>query len=327
MTDSPQESDWLRCGLTRSALGELDAVLEGSVNADDVQLRVMARHVIARGGKRLRPALLILSGTFGTPDRMKLLRAAAALELTHVASLYHDDVMDRALVRRSGASTNARWGNPQAAFAGTYLFARASHLWASLGSSPNLLASRAAVDLCAGQLHEVERAYDLGTQEPDHLRILEQKTATLFELPCRIGALLADAPDPCADALASYGHALGLAFQLADDALDLTGDTAQIGKAAGNDLREGVYSLAVLRALGSQEVGERLRELLAQVSLDDGDVRDAVHLVRESRAIPGVLGLARSYAVEAREAIASLPVGPALHSLNRLADYAVERSF
>ncbi len=322
-----QASDWLLCPRTRAALGELDAVLEEAVTAHDVQLRLMALHVIERGGKRLRPALLILSGTLGAAERAELLRAAAALELTHVASLYHDDVMDRAPLRRSGASTNARWGNPQAAFAGTYLFARASELWASLGPLPNQLASRTAVDLCLGQLHEVERAYDLNIEEADHLKILEQKTATLFELPCRMGALLAGAPEDSTEAVARYGRALGLAFQLADDALDLTGDAAQIGKAAGNDLREGVYSLSVLRALDSPGAGEGLRELLGQVSLDDDDVRAAVELVRGSGTIEEVLALARSYAAQAEEALTGLPDGPAVQSLHRLAGFAVERSF
>jgi geranylgeranyl pyrophosphate synthase len=301
--------------------------LEQAVTADDTQLKVMALHIIRRGGKRLRPALLLLCGSYGTSDEGRLLRAAAALELTHVASLYHDDVMDRAPVRRGGESTNARWGSPQAAFAGTYLFSRACELWASLGYAANELAAGMAVNLCLGQLHEVERAYDTETDDESHLRILEMKTGSLFELPCRMGALLNDQSNPYADALANYGRSLGVAFQLADDVLDLTGDTEDIGKLAGKDLREGVYSLAVLRALRSEAVGMRLRDLLGRATLDEDDVRKAILLVRECGTIEQARGLAERYASEATASLADLPPGPATDSLHRLAHLTVNRAF
>lgn len=327
MGEPPGAADWLVCDRTRSALEDLDPVLREAVTADDLQLRVMALHVVERGGKRLRPALLLLSASLGSAEPGRLLRAAAALELTHVASLYHDDVMDRAALRRSGPTTNARWGDAMAAFAGTYLFARASELWASLGAAPNELASRGAVDLCAGQLHELENAYDLDLSEEAHLRILEQKTATLFELPCRVGAELGDLPSALAEALASFGRDVGLAFQLADDALDLTGDARRIGKPTGNDLREGIYSLPVLRALGDVDVGDRLRELLARTRLTKDDLGEARRLVRESGAVDDALDLAGRHARRAKASIEVLPPGAAKDSLRRLADFALERSF
>jgi heptaprenyl diphosphate synthase len=327
VTGHLQEGEWLRCSRTAALLTKLDDVLEQAVTADDTQLKVMALHIIRRGGKRLRPALLLLCGSYGTTDEARLLRAAAALELTHVASLYHDDVMDRAPVRRGGASTNARWGSPQAAFAGTYLFSRACELWASLGHESNELAADMAVNLCLGQLHEVERAYDAETTDETHLRILEMKTGSLFELPCRMGALLSDQANPVADALARYGRSLGVAFQLADDVLDLTGDTEAIGKLAGKDLQEGVYSLAVLRALRSEEVGVPLHDLLARAALRDADVREAIRLVRESGAIEQARSLAEEYAAEATASLADLPAGPATDSLHRLAHLTVTRAF
>ena len=327
MGHESEEGDWLVCSRTKAALTELDAVLWDAVSADDLQLRVMALHVIERGGKRLRPALLLLSASFGDFDLSALLCAAAALELTHVASLYHDDVMDRAPLRRRGVTTNARWGNAPAAFAGTYLFSRATDLWGSLGQLPNELASRALVDLCTGQLLEVENAYNLDLSEADHLSTLERKTATLFELPCRMGSLLSGALPSHSEALSTYGRKLGLAFQLVDDALDLTAGVEQIGKAVGNDLREGVYSLPVLRAVRSPDVGEELRSLLEQVQLGDDDLRSALRLVSESGTIDDVLSLAESYSVEAKEAVAPLPDGPAIRSLRRLAAFAVGRSF
>jgi len=319
--------DWLVCGRTRSALAGLDAIFLEAVQPEDLQLRVMALQVLERGGKRLRPALLFLAAAFGRPDPDGLPRAAAALELVHVASLYHDDVMDRAPLRRGGVSVNAKWGNAPAAAAGTYLFARASALLAALGDTANHLASQASVELCSGQLQEVENAYNVDLSEASHLEILARKTATLFELPCRLGTHLSGAPKERAEPLAAYGRYLGLAFQLADDALDLAGETDQVGKATGADLRAGVYSLPVLLALRSgDETAQRLRALLEQVRLGEDDVQTALRLVRQTGLAPA-LAVAREQAERARLELAALPDGPARESLRRLAGHAVERSF
>ncbi len=318
--------DWLVCERTRTALAELDAVLHQQVQAEDLQLRAMALHLIERGGKRLRPALLLLATSFGQASPASALRAAAAMELLHVASLYHDDVMDRAPLRRRVASANATWGNQMAALAGTYLFARASAVLASLGDGPNRLFTGSAVELCAGQLQEVEHAYDLELDESDHLAILDRKTATLFELPCRLGGALGVARSDEVEALATYGRHLGRAFQLADDAMDLVGHEEDAGKATGVDLREGVYGLPVLRALRRQGVvGDHLRALLAQARLSPSDVHAALRLVRGSGAVVEALGVARDHAERAREALSALPDGPARRSLDGLAGYAITR--
>lgn len=321
----PEERGWIRCARTTALLSRLQGVIEDAVTADDPQLRVMALHLIRRGGKRLRPALLMLCGTYGESRDQQLLQAAAALEFMHVASLYHDDIMDRAPMRRGGMSTNARWGSPQAAFAGTWLFARACELWATFGSVPNELTSRMAVDLCRGQLSEMEHAFDTDTDEATHLDIIGLKTASLFALPCRLGAVLCDCPDHIADALTSYGVALGLAFQLADDVLDLAGDSEQIGKLAGKDLREGIYSMAVLHALGSSDVGSALRDLLDRVVMGDDEVRRALTLLRESGAVDYARRCAEQHAEDARAALAILPPGEATDSLHALTYLAVSR--
>jgi heptaprenyl diphosphate synthase len=319
--------DWLVCGRTRAALERLDAVLLEAIQPEDLQLRVMALAVVKRGGKRLRPALALLAAAFGEADPRRLLQAAAALELVHVASLYHDDVMDRAPLRRGEASVNARWGNAPAAAAGTYLFARATALLAGLGDGANHLASRASVELCSGQLQEVENAYNLELSETVHLAILRRKTATLFELPCRLGALLSGLSAQRAESLAAYGRFLGLAFQLADDALDLTAESDQVGKATGADLRAGIYSLPVLLTLRSAgTAGPRLAALLEQVRLGEGEIQTALRLVRETGLAPA-LATARVQAERARGELAELPAGPARESLWRLAGHAVERSF
>ncbi|MBC8088242.1 MAG: polyprenyl synthetase family protein [Phycisphaerae bacterium] len=295
------------------------------MTAEDAQLKVMALHLIRRGGKRLRPALLMLCGTYGESRDQQLLQAAAALELMHVASLYHDDIMDRAPMRRGGVSTNARWGSPQAAFAGTWLFARACELWASFGAVPNELTSRMAVDLCRGQLNEMEHAFDTDAHEATHLNIIALKTGSLFALPCRLGAVLGGCSDQVTDALTRYGVALGLAFQLADDLLDLTADTAQIGKLAGKDLREGIYSLAVLHALRSPHESPALRDLLDRVAMGDDEVQQALGLLRESGAVDYARQRATQHAEDARAALTTLPPGDARDSLHALTYLAVNR--
>lgn len=326
MRTANDNSDWLVCEQTRLAAAQLGLFLRKAVTAEDMQIRVMALDLIERGGKRLRPSLLFLAATYGEFVQEPLMRAAAALELVHIASLHHDDVMDRAPMRRNGASVNARWGNALAALAGTYLFARASALLASLGDIPNQMASQASVELCAGQLQEVENAYNLELTEAGHLNMLVRKTATLFELPCRLGAHLSGASAPHAEALAIYGRHLGLAFQLTDDVLDLNGKASQLGKATGVDLREGVYSLPVLRAVRQQDAGgQRLRELLGQAWLAEEDAQTALQLVRESAGVASTLAVAREHAQHAREALATLPEGPARYSLCRLAEYVVTR--
>jgi geranylgeranyl pyrophosphate synthase len=332
MTGAYGENDgsgaWLMCQRTRSTLTQLKGVLEEAVGTSDPQLRKMTLHLIARGGKRLRPALLLLAAGFGDFDDQCCLKAAAAMEFIHVASLYHDDIMDRAPARRGGASANLRWGNTLAALTGTYLFARASALLAPLGDIANHLASQAAVDLCTGQLKEIENAYNLELTEAEYLDILTRKTATLFELPCQLGAYLGGVSLSYADAFAVYGRHLGLAFQLADDALDLAGQAGRLGKATGTDLREGIYGLPVLRALQQDGmVAERLQALLAQARLTEEDVSEALRLVRESGAVADALEVARERARQAQAALGVLPDSLARLSLSHLAEYAIARSF
>jgi heptaprenyl diphosphate synthase len=325
--DGANGGDWLTHPQVISSLGRMVAVLREEVSCDDPQLRVMTDYLIARSGKRLRPALLFLAATYGDYKETLLLRAAAALELLHTASLYHDDVMDRAPLRRGEPSVNVRWGNASATLAGTFLFARATKLMSSLGALPNQLASNASCALCTGQLKEVENAYNQDLSEADHLDILQRKTGTLFELPCRLGAVLSQAATAVSDALADYGRRLGLAFQLADDALDLIGEASRLGKATGTDLREGIYSLPVLWALRQQSSqGEWLRQRLRQAHLSAAEEREVITCLRASGGVEAALALARSEAESAKQALAALPDGPARLALSRLADFSVTRA-
>ena len=323
MTDS---GDWLVCPRAIDSLSQLEDHLAAAVGADS-STRAVATWLVARPGKRFRPALLVLSAQFGAkyPEET-LLRAAAALELIHIASLYHDDVMDRALVRRKGPSVNSAWGNAMATAGGTFLFARASGLLAALGDEVNRLASAAVVRMCTGQLREVEHAYNVDLTEEEHLEVLSAKTATLFELPCRLGAVLSALGDDRASALMEYARQLGLAFQLVDDALDLSGDATVLGKATLTDIREGVYSLPVLTALRRWNESARLRDLLLRARLAPDELQQVVRLVQGSGAVDIALARARALSQAAVNALDEFAPDPAIDSLRRLAHFLVHRS-
>jgi heptaprenyl diphosphate synthase len=316
--------DWLEDTTTSQSLARAESAFLEAATSDDATLTAIATALVSRGGKRLRPTLVLLTGRYGEADGNQLLSCAVAVELLHVASLYHDDLMDRAPTRRGGPSANALWGNGRAVAGGTYLFSRAAM---RLDLSPALqsLTAAAVVAICTGQLREVENAFNTTLAEDEHLEVLALKTGTLFELPCRLGAEVSGAPAAHVEALAEYGRNLGLAFQLADDALDLAGQPSRLGKSVGTDLREGVYSLPVLRAL-QRAPGAQLAALLGPARLGADDITQALELIRASGTIAEVLDLARSYSQRAVAALQPLPDGSPRRSLVNLATYAVARS-
>jgi len=290
-------------------------------------MQVLALYLISQGGKRLRPTLVFLGAGWGRwkPDMLR--RAAAALELIHVASLYHDDVMDRATLRRNVPSVNAKWGNSLAALGGTFLVARAIALLGELGSEINQLTSEASLRLATGQLTEVENAYNLDLTEELHLEILQRKTAALFELPLRLGALLSGAPSAVVNALAVYGRNLGLAFQLTDDLLDWTGKTQTLGKETATDIKEGVFSLALLRGLRREsDVREALRSILSKAALSDVDVQNVREIVSQAGLIASAAETAKAFARSAQKELGSIPCCRSSESLHRLAEFTLARN-
>lgn len=320
----------------RPAVHEVPAVREGllaverallaSLALRDLQAREMALHLAAAGGKRLRPALLLLAMGEARPSG-RAARAGAAVELIHLASLYHDDIMDRAARRRGVGSVNARWGNAPAAAIGTLMLARATTLLAGLGRAALALGSRQVARLCAGQLREAENAYNLDLPVLEHLAIVRDKTGALFELAGALGALLAGRPEVEAAAISAYCAELGLAFQLRDDLMDLEGDPVAMGKATSTDIREGVYALPVLLTLAQGgRPGATLRRLLKHRLLPDAALSEVPRLLRASGALAQAADLARHHAALARQALDSLPPGATRDALHGLADQAVARA-
>jgi heptaprenyl diphosphate synthase len=320
-------SEWIVSRRARAGLQRVEQALLDATDVADHGMRELAWQLILRGGKRIRPTLLLVASELGRGDEEALISAAVIVELMHVASLYHDDVIDRAPLRRGALSVNRRWGNALATVGGTFLIARALAIAAALGDEVNRLTTTAVADLCGGELQEIENGFDVDLPEETHFQILERKTATLFVLPCALAARISRSGKKVTRALGDYATHVGLAFQLADDALDLMAHTRVLGKRAGSDLREGSYSLAVLRAVrAAQSIAVPLRDLLARESLTDRELRQAMRLIRASGAIDSALHSAREHVAQALGALAVLPAGPAAESLARFASLAVERS-
>jgi heptaprenyl diphosphate synthase len=228
-----------------------------------------------------------------------------SVELVHLGSLYHDDVMDEATIRRGVESVNARWGNLVAIVAGDFLLARASELAAALGTEVAQLLAATIGRLCEGQVTELRTAYDVGRSEDAYYTSIAGKTAALMAASSRIGAIAAGADRPTIDALTAFGQAFGMVFQMVDDVLDVIGTEESLGKPAGHDLVEGVYTLPTIRALTVPKVGDDLRSLLGR-PLDEPARDKARSIIRSTGAIEATLGVARRWADQAADALTPL---------------------
>ncbi len=307
----------------------VEKVLAEAAQTEEALLTEASRHLIDAGGKRFRATLVLLAGHFGDPHDERIVQAAAAIELTHLATLFHDDVMDEASIRRGHESANSRWSNTIAILTGDFLFACASNILADLGTEAIRIQADTFTRLVSGQVAET-----LGPrpgQDPlaHYLRVVEDKTASLIATAGRFGAMFAGAPGDVVDRIASASRALGVAFQLSDDILDVASESAQSGKEPGTDLREGVRSLPVLHALAAPDGpgGDRLAELLSLGPLSDESLHaEALALLRAHPAMDAARAdLARWVAV-ARAETAGLPDGPARHAFESFCDFVLERT-
>lgn len=307
----------------------VEEALRSNVASADPLVAEAARHLMDAGGKRFRPLILALGTQFGDPSRPEIVPASLVVELTHLATLYHDDVMDEAAVRRGAPSANARWGNSVAILVGDYLFARAADIAASLGPEAVHLQARTFARLVHGQI--AETVGPRGSDPTEHyLGVITEKTASLFATSARFGGLFSGAAPEHVDALAGYGETIGIAFQLSDDLLDIASESVQSGKTPGTDLREGVPTLPVLYALAGDDTDAsavRLREILAIGPITDEALHaEALGLLRESAAMKRARETVRSYAEEARSRLTPLPDGPARRALGALCDFIADRN-
>ncbi|MCB0995290.1 MAG: polyprenyl synthetase family protein [Acidimicrobiales bacterium] len=317
--------------LVPSLPGDLTRVeerLRDAVQAEDDLLTDVAGHLIAAGGKRVRPGFALASAGVATggedPAHEDVVMGAVAVELVHLGSLYHDDVMDEATTRRNVESVNARWGNLKAILAGDFLLARASEIAASLGTEIAGLLARTIGRLCEGQVCELQYAFDLHRTEAEYERAIGGKTASLLATSCRVGAIVGGLGRVDVETLTEFGHSYGMAFQVVDDILDVVATDDQLGKQGGKDLLEGIYTLPVIRALRTG-AGERLGELLSG-PLDADGLTEARQLIGESGAIDDALDVARAHADKAAAALSSLPDNPAADGLRAAADHLIARA-
>ncbi|WP_067467187.1 polyprenyl synthetase family protein [Actinomadura macra] len=313
----------------KERLAAVEALLLESVHGEDPLLTEASKHLVVAGGKRFRPMLVLLASHFGDPAAAGVVPAAVVVELTHLGTLYHDDVMDEATVRRGQESANSRWTNTVAILTGDYLFARASDLLADLGPDAVRIQARAFARLVRGQIQETVGPAEGSDDLKHYLRVLADKTGSLIAVSGQFGALLSGAPAQVVDTITSACEKIGIAFQLSDDILDIDSEAEQSGKTPGTDLREGIRTLPmhhVLAGAGSGPDDARLRELLVQDLSDDALHAEALALLRAHPAMARARADLRQWAEGARAELLTLPDIPARSAFTGLCDYVVSRT-
>jgi heptaprenyl diphosphate synthase len=309
-------------------LAVVEAALRDASFGGDEMFSEVSRHMMEAGGKRFRAMLVLLSARFGDSKDKRVVPAAVAIELTHLASLFHDDVMDEAALRRGHPSANSRYGNSVAILAGDYLFARASRILADLGAEAIRIQAETFCRLCDGQLAETVGPRP-GEDPLDHyMRVIDGKTGSLIATSGRFGAMFSGAPSDVVDLIADACMRIGIAWQLSDDVLDIASSSAQSGKSPGTDLKQGVRSLPVLYALRSTSPDEaRLRYLLTEGDLTDPELHaDALALLRRSPALEEARTSVRDWISGARDLVGRLPDVPARAAFEALCDFVTTRA-
>jgi heptaprenyl diphosphate synthase len=313
-------------GDIRADLDRIEGMLRETTRSDYAFLDQTAHHLSDAGGKRFRPLVTLLAGyaaTDGAAPADAVYGAAVAIELTHLSTLYHDDVMDEATLRRGAVAANRRWTNTVAILTGDFLFARASELTADLGAESTRILARTIATLVEGQIRETVGPEEGADPLEHYLRVVADKTGSLIATSGRLGAMLAGGSPEVIDALTRYAGRIGTAFQLADDILDVTSGSFELGKAQGTDLREGILSLpVVLAAKLDPDVYAQVRgDLTAAGALDA-----ALAALRGSPAMTEAAALARSWAEDARLVLDALPSGSPRDALSALCDVVVTRT-
>ena len=321
MFDARLRSPLLALGGMNGDRERVESTIHEAVRNSDPYLTEIASHLIVAGGKRLRPVVAMAAAQVaGTEPSHDVVRGGVACELVHLGSLYHDDVIDESDTRRGVETVNAKWGNLQAILAGDFLLSRASEIAASLGTEVAGLLARTIGWLCEGEIEQLRYAYDVGRPEESYLVSIQGKTASLFGTAARIGGLVAELERDIVDALTAWGTAYGMVFQIVDDILDVTDSTEQLGKPAGHDLVDGVYTLPVLRTLAlDRAAGDELAALLGK-PIDAAERDKALAIVRANEGVESAIVTARQYVADAEAACAELPMSAATDALRAAPD-------
>ena len=310
-----------------AAMVEVEELLRQQIEGKYPLVVETSRHLVQAGGKRLRPLLTLITSHYGDPRKRGILEAAVVCELTHLATLYHDDVMDEAPLRRGVASANNRWGNTVAILTGDYLFAKASDLLADLGPEAVRLQARTFERLVIGQITETQGPQKGEDPLAHYLQVVADKTGSLIATSARFGAMTAGASSEVIETVTKFGEKIGVAFQLADDVIDITSDSKESGKTPGTDLLEGVPTLVTLNVMKSTDKADRdLQKLLAKPIADKKVVAQVLKELRNHKALEQSRIQLMQVARDARAALGPLPVNDATGVLFSLCDAVVDRT-
>ncbi|CAN1489370.1 IspA Geranylgeranyl pyrophosphate synthase [Candidatus Nanopelagicaceae bacterium] len=310
-----------------SQMADVESLLRSHTRSEYPFVDETAHHLVAAGGKRLRPLLTLLTAQYGDPTGQGIIAAAVACEITHLATLYHDDVMDEAPLRRGVESANMRWGNTIAILTGDFLFAKSSDLLADLGPAAVRLQARTFERLVIGQIMETQGPNPGQDPLEHYLKVVADKTGSLIAASARYGGMISGAPAEITDTVTVFGEKIGVAFQLADDVIDIASESNQSGKTPGTDLREGVPTLVTLNVMKSNDPQDaELKRLLAAPITDEPTVQQVLVALRNHKALDESRQQLLQVAKEARSALGPLPINDATGALMSLCDAVIDRS-
>jgi heptaprenyl diphosphate synthase len=312
----------------QTGLDRVEELLRREVQSDYQFVAETSLHLIDAGGKRFRPLFTLLGAQMGPrPESDDVLIAAAVVELIHLATLYHDDVMDSATMRRGAESANSRWDNTVAILTGDFLFAHASRLVADLGPDAVRIIAETFAELVTGQMRETRGPRPGDDPVQHYLTVIAEKTGSLIATAGRYGGMFAGCPPEHVESLRRFGAVIGTAFQISDDVIDIASPSDSSGKTPGTDLREGVHTLPMLYALGAEgRDADRLRVLLARPITDDAEVAEALELLRAGSGLARARDVLADQAAAARAELGKLPACPAADALASLTAYVVDRT-
>jgi heptaprenyl diphosphate synthase len=311
----------------QAGMAKVESLLLSHIQGDYPLVEETSRHLVAAGGKRLRPLLTLLASHYGDKNRFGVIESAVVCELTHVATLYHDDVMDEASLRRGVESANHRWGNTVAILTGDYLFAKVSALLADIGREAVRLQSSTFERLVIGQIMQMQGPQNGEEPLAHYLQVVADKTGSLISASARFGAMVSGAPNEIKETLTIFGEKIGVAFQLADDVIDIASESHQSGKTPGTDLREGVPTLVTLNVMKSTRAEDReLQSLLAAPIKDEAVVAQVLRELRTHQALAESREQLQQIARDARAALGPLPANDVTGALFLLCDAIIDRT-
>jgi heptaprenyl diphosphate synthase len=311
-----------------SDLQRVEQELTKFVGTDYPILHESAVHLLTAGGKRLRPAFTLLAGKFYDYSLEKLLPVAMALELIHMATLVHDDVVDASMTRRGRPTVKANWGNIVSVETGDYLLAKSLVLISEINHPEvSRILAEVSVEMCQGEIQQIKASFDVQQNIKQYYFRIKRKTALLISACCKLGGLVSGAPRRKVWALGAYGHSLGMAFQIVDDVLDITAKPSEFGKPIGGDLRQGIMTLPMILAIKSTTDPANLKLLLGKENKTDDEVAETIRLIKDSGAIDESMKLVDLYVAKAKKHLQELPKVPARKALEELAEFIRVRKF